>query len=167
MPRRPDPTTVGAVAAFILCAAFLASFLFGLRGRRVESSPQPGTATYQEAPSGAVGRVEVLNASGRSGQARAAMDRLRAGGFDVVFFGNATGQTGDSSVVLVRGPTDVPARAVARHLGIATVRTQVDTALYLDATVVIGRDWPAAQQATEPADDGWRARISRWLRPGR
>jgi hypothetical protein len=166
MRHRPDPLTLGAGAALLLCAAFMASFLFGLRGDR---APAPGArgATLPPPPVAPVGRVEVLNASGRSGLARAATDRLRAGGFDVVHFGNAAGHDGDSSVVVVRSASDDAARSAARQLGIAQIRTQVDTSLFVDATVILGRDWPAAAEATAPAADGWRARIGRWLRPGR
>ena len=47
-------------------------------------------------------RVEVLNAAGRPNLAREATDRLRDGGFDVVFFGNADRFGGEQSVVLDR-----------------------------------------------------------------
>ena len=127
--------------ALLACGAFVASFVFGLRG----SSPAPGAAAPEpftvEAPAQSAGRVEVLNASGRSGLARAVTDQLRGGGFDVVYFGNAPASLGDSSIVIARLRSDAVARAAARRLGIEKVRTQVDTTLYLDATVVVGVDW--------------------------
>jgi hypothetical protein len=33
------------------------------------------------------------------------------------------------------------ARAVASHLGITRVTTQADSSLFLEATVILGRDW--------------------------
>lgn len=92
-------------------------------------------------------RVEVLNASGISGLARRGTERLRARGFDVVYYGNARGFASDSSLVLDRvGDPDHAAR-VAEALGIEIVRTLPDTTLYLDVTVVLGSDWEGAEQA--------------------
>jgi hypothetical protein len=169
MSWKPRLEAVGVGVALLLCAAFIASFLFGLGGR--PAAPTESGATIiadPEPPLRPAGRVEVLNASGRTGLARAVTDRLRAGGFDVVYFGNAAASAGDSSVVLDRIGNDAVARAAARHLGIAAVRTEPDTALFLDATVIVGKDWRTAQDDVAPADpDSWRSRISRWLRPGR
>jgi hypothetical protein len=132
--------------ALLVCAAFLASFIFGLRG---SAAPGPGIGgpepVTEQPPARTAGRVEVLNASGRGGRARAATDQLRSGGFDVVYFGNAPGAVGDSSVVIDRTGNDAVARAAARRLGINRVRTERDTTLYLDATVIVGVDWPAGQ----------------------
>ncbi|HSJ25175.1 MAG TPA: LytR C-terminal domain-containing protein [Longimicrobiales bacterium] len=83
----------------------------------------------------------MLNASGRTGLARAATDRLRGGGFDVVYFGNASGFSGDSTLILDRTGDDAVAHAVARFLGAGIVRTERDTTRFVDATVIIGRDW--------------------------
>jgi hypothetical protein len=130
------------LVAFLVCAAFIASFALGVRRgpppAGLISSPPPVQETPPLRPAG---RIEVLNASGRTGLARAATDRLRGGGFDVVYFGNASGFTGDSTLILDRVGDDAVARAVARYLGLGTVRTQRDTTLFVDATVVIGRDW--------------------------
>lgn len=86
-------------------------------------------------------QVEVLNGAGIDGLARETTDRLRARGFDVVFFGNAGSQARDSSVVLDRGRNPEGAARVARELGINRVEVAVDTTLYLDATVILGPDW--------------------------
>ena len=141
MATRSDLETVGAVAAVLIVGAFIVSFAIGLR-RTSESTvaPQTPANVVPTPPRATAGRIEVLNASGRSGIARAAMDHLRAGGFDVVFYGNATAQR-DTSVVLARRGDDAIARAVARSLDIRNVQTQIDTSLYLDATVILGRDW--------------------------
>jgi hypothetical protein len=140
MPASPRLEGTLAVVALLLAAAFVASFILGLRGP-ARSSVGLAEPERQQAPVRAAGRVEVLNASGRAGLARAATDRLRSGGYDVVFFGNASGFSGDSTVILDRTGNDAVARAVARYLGVGSVRTVRDTTLFLDATVVIGRDW--------------------------
>jgi hypothetical protein len=168
MRARPVLATAGTAAALLLCAAFVASFLFGLRGEPARGDARTTAATLQDAGA-SLGRVEVLNASGRAGLARAATDRLRGAGFDVVYFGNASREAGDSSVVVARVAADAVARAAARQLGIARVRTDVDTALFLDATIIIGRDWAAAvpDAGAEPAREGLLSRIGRWVTPGR
>jgi polyisoprenyl-teichoic acid--peptidoglycan teichoic acid transferase len=142
MPARTKLENAAILAALLICAAFAASFILGLRRGPVVTETVGAYAPAPEAPPArAAGRIEVLNASGRSGLARAATDRLRGGGFDVVFFGNASGFSGDSTLILDRTGDDAVARAVARYLGMGVVRTQRDTTLFVDATVVIGRDW--------------------------
>jgi hypothetical protein len=86
-------------------------------------------------------RVEVLNASGIAGLARRGTERLRAHGFDVVYFGNAGGFGPDSSLVLDRMGNRAAAEAVAAALGLGLVQSVADTTLYVDVTVVLGRDW--------------------------
>jgi hypothetical protein len=86
-------------------------------------------------------RVEVLNASGIPGLARRGTEHLRSHGFDVVFYGNASGFHSDSSLVLDRLGGWEGAEAVGRALGIDEVRSAPDTTLYLDVTVILGSDW--------------------------
>jgi hypothetical protein len=142
MPARSKLEGAAILAALLICIAFIASFVLGL-GRSAASTEVLGVRppALEAPPVRAAGRVEVLNASGRAGLARIATDRLRGGGFDVVYFGNASGFSGDSTLVLDRTGDDAVARAVARYLGFGAVRTQRDTTLFVDATVVIGRDW--------------------------
>lgn len=142
MPARSGLENAALAAAVLICIAFVASFVLGLRRDAPRADLVTVPATGRAAPPAqAAGRIEVLNASGRSGLARAATDRLRDGGFDVVFFGNASGFDGDTTLILDRTGDDAVARAVARYLGMGVVRTQRDTTLFLDATVIIGRDW--------------------------
>jgi hypothetical protein len=140
VPLRRGIEAVVAAGVVLAVTAFVASFALGLRG----GAPAPRAVTADRpaltVPAHA-GRVEVLNASGRSGLARAVTGQLRDAGFDVVFFGNASGFDPDSSLVLDRTGDDAVARAVARRLGIGIIRTARDTSLYLDATVVLGRDY--------------------------
>jgi hypothetical protein len=100
-------------------------------------------------------RVEVLNAGGKPNLARAATEELRAGGFDVVFFGNAGSFDDEPSVVLDRvGRLDL-ARGVADVLGIRSVRSEPDSNLFVDVSVRLGEEWsaplPAAPPEAEPA----------------
>lgn len=107
-------------------------------------------------------RVEVLNGGGYAGAAREATETLRELGFDVVFFGNAGDFDRDSSVVLDRMGAVDPARDVADALGIRNVRSEPDSNLFLDVSVVLGRDWqPTPPASAEPE----RARERPWWDP--
>lgn len=128
--------------AILLIAIFIVSFVAGLRdgfkgrGRVGEIDERTGAPRV---------RVEVLNGAGRAGLAREATERLRDRGLDVVYFGNAREFGRDSSLVLDRVGREENARAVAEALGITAVRSEPDSTLLLDVTVILGRDWPATQ----------------------
>ncbi len=96
-------------------------------------------------------RVEVLNAGGVTGMAKRATDRLRPSGFDVVQFGNAASFDPErpSAVIDRVGRTDV-AQAVATRLGIDNVLSEPDPNLYVDVTVVLGREWSGPEGAELP-----------------
>ena len=150
MRARTEHALLGA--ATLAVVAFMLSFAFGVDGGAAlrAGSMTDSVATRDFLERGRAPRVEVLNGARRSGFARAATDQLRAAGFDVVFFGNARTPT-DTSYVLDRtGRPDV-ARAVAERLGIQRVSTRVDTTLFLETTVVLGKDWaPAGAPARRP-----------------
>lgn len=103
-------------------------------------------------------RVEVLNAGGVTGMARSATRIVRQAGFDVVDFGNALTAAGNfdterPSVVIDRvGRTDF-AQAVAASLGIDNVQSDPDPNLFVDVSVVLGREWidPRERAATDEA----------------
>lgn len=104
--------------------------------------------------------VEVRNAGGVAGMARAATDHLRSAGFDVVALGNATSFDQEGSVVIDRNGEREAALAVAGALGIDSVRSEPDPNLYVDVTVRLGSDWTAPQE-TAP---GGGTPLPAWLR---
>jgi hypothetical protein len=85
--------------------------------------------------------VEVLNATGRGGLARGATRLLRREGIDVVFYGNASGATLDSTRILVRRGTVTVGEQVRRALGVGVVVAAPDTTLLVDASVLLGADF--------------------------
>src|SRR5260370_16712696 len=83
-------------------AFFAALLLSGCGGGSPQAHPIPGDK-------GAAITVEVLNASGRVGNARVGTRILREAGFDVVYFGNASERGLDSTPIIVRrGTANVP-----------------------------------------------------------
>lgn len=84
--------------------------------------------------------VEVLNASGRRGLARAATRALREAGFDVVYFGTVTDSVRVTQVLARRGDSAAAVRVVGA-LGAGQARVKRDTLLRVDVTVLLGGDY--------------------------
>lgn len=153
--------TAGLFALLLVVAVLVGSLAAGLMGGRrggaedgaaaADSGRAPARASVPK-PAERV-RVEVLNASGVPGLARRGTDVLRDGGFDVVSYGNAPGFAPDSSLVLDRVGRMELARSVADLVQIPRVYARPDSNVYVDVTVVLGRDW-AAENADEPAPEG-------------
>jgi len=143
--------TIGIFVTLLAVAVLIGSLVSGI-GRRAPAAPAPSVGAARPGPAASPAgrriRVQVLNASGRSGLAREATRVLRDGGFDVLEFGNGSNFPPDSSVVLDRVGNLPQARQVADALGIRRVSARPDANLYLDVTVVLGRDWqPEASAA--------------------
>jgi hypothetical protein len=91
--------------------------------------------------------VEVLNASGKPGNARVGTRVLRRAGIDVVYFGNAPATLGiiDSTRIIVRrGSADV-GEWVRKALGKGRVEVQTDSTRLVDASVLLGADFAPRQ----------------------
>jgi len=85
--------------------------------------------------------VEVLNASGRAGDARVVTRLLREAGIDVVYFGNA-GEGGlDSTRIIVRRGAAKVGDRVRAALGQGRVEVALDSAKLLDVSVLLGADF--------------------------
>jgi hypothetical protein len=116
--------------------------LLGLRSPRPDNEWELVSVSIPRPGDGRI-RVEVLNGAGVSGLARETTEFLRAGGFDVVYYGNASGQTRDSTIILDRGLDPDGVARVAAALGVNRVQLVPDTTLYLEATVILGTDFRA------------------------
>lgn len=84
--------------------------------------------------------VEVLNATGIDGLARAMTRRLRHRGIDVVYFGTAPIDTLQTTLIAVRGADTTVAARVRDALGVGRIVMDPDPRLLLDASVLLGRD---------------------------
>jgi LytR cell envelope-related transcriptional attenuator len=150
--------TIGLFVLLLAVAVLVGSLAAGLVGGRGDSGDAVAADSGRApAKSGAPRpaervRVEVLNASGVPGLARRGTEALRDGGFDVVSYGNAPGFAPDTSLVLDRVGRMELARSVADAIHIPRVYTRPDSNVYVDVTVVLGRDW-AAENVEEPAAD--------------
>jgi hypothetical protein len=87
--------------------------------------------------------VEVLNASGKPGLAKAGTRVLREAGIDVVTFGNAPGTDGplDSTRIVVHRSRRTTGDRIRRALGVGRVSFDADSARLLDASVLLGTDF--------------------------
>lgn len=144
------PALLGLLATVLAVLVLVGSLIGGL----VRGDEAGGSHAVREDGADAAAervRVEVLNAAGITGLARAATERIRSAGYDVVYYGNASSFGRDTSIVLDRSGRPGAARAVAEAVGVPVVLERPDTALYLDVTVIIGRDWsgvPAVADST-------------------
>jgi len=88
-------------------------------------------------------QMDVLNAAGGNRLALRATEFLRERGFDVVEMGNALAREQDHTLVIDRIGNMNVARQVAKALGVPEqqIVQRIDPTLYLDVTVMIGKDY--------------------------
>jgi hypothetical protein len=150
--------TIGLFVLLLLVAVLVGSLAAGLVARRGGSDDRVAADSSHAPVRGSAPRptervrVEVLNASGVPGLARKGTEVLRDGGFDVVSYGNAPGFAPDTSLVLDRVGRMELARSVADVVQIPRVYARPDSNVFVDVTVVLGRDW-AAENQDSPAEE--------------
>jgi hypothetical protein len=90
-------------------------------------------------------QLTVLNGSGESNVARRFTDFLRARKFDVVEMSNYKEKNVEHSFVIDKVNDRAASEKVAYALGIdpTSIVKQIDTDAFVDAAVVIGKDFPA------------------------
>lgn len=138
--------TVLLVLVLLGAGVLLGSFLIEWRGREL-TVPGSGSG-FDGLPASMASEsladrisVEVLNGAGEAGAAALVTDALRDAGFDVKTFGNAPSFEHENTVVIDRSGRAGASRSVADALGVEEVLSEPQPALYLDATIVLGRDW--------------------------
>jgi hypothetical protein len=99
--------------------------------------------TITKQPSSKTLQIDVQNATGVQGVANTFMEYLRTTGFDVVEMGNFSTNDIKTSMVIDRTGNMKNAKKVAQSLGIQEkyVIQQINKNYFLDATVVIGKDY--------------------------
>ena len=142
----------------VRAAALLVVFLVGIGVFFVASGgdQEPAPEEPQGWTEGLL-RVDVRNGGDVSGMARSATRRLRADGFDVVHWGNASAtERGETSVVIDHVGRPDMAQAVAKALGISNVQSDPDPNLYVDVSVVLGKEWDPDVSSEDDAPAGSR-----------
>lgn len=88
-------------------------------------------------------QLDVLNGSGEPRLAQRMTDFLRSRGFDVVEMGNYKTSDVEATVVLDRVGNLEAAKHVAAAIGVPAERVEqkLDKSLYLDVSVIIGKDY--------------------------
>jgi len=91
-------------------------------------------------------QVDVVNASGRNGAGRTVLRYLRSRGFDVVEI-SSTADRPKRSSILDRMGDKVSAHKIAVAMGIpdSCITTEIDSMLFVRATVVLGSDIDALE----------------------
>lgn len=87
-------------------------------------------------------RVEVLNGCGVNRLAIKVTEILRERGFNVVKIGDIKDKVFPETVVIERADEDMKnGRYFARRIGCKNIGKDVDPALYLDITLIVGEDY--------------------------
>ncbi len=88
-------------------------------------------------------QLDVLNGAGEPKLAQQFTDYLRERGFDVVEIGNYKSQDVNQTIVVDRTGNLKAAKQVAAVLGVPENRVlqKIDRSLYLDVSVIIGKDY--------------------------
>ncbi len=139
-----------SVNILIILLAVLTLFLFYNLFKRF-TTPQTEIKTLKvdsttyltKQPSGGTLQIDVQNGCGIPGIADKFTEYLRSKGFDVVEMGNFTTQDIKTTMVIDRAGNIKNAKLVALALGVADkyVIQQMNKNYFLDATVVIGKDY--------------------------
>ncbi|MFQ5529374.1 MAG: LytR C-terminal domain-containing protein [Gemmatimonadota bacterium] len=133
------------VAVLLLAGVLLGSGLLEWGDRRqtapADLAPTSPAAPFTLGAERERASVEVLNGAGVIGAAARVSDRMRDMGFDVKTFGNATNFDQERSVLIDRSGRAWAVDAIADSLGGMTVESGPAPELYLDATLILGRDW--------------------------
>ena len=159
-------TAAIVVFALVLGAFAASTWMRHIGGRdtgRSAPAAEPADSASRPSLERARIRVQVRNGSGIPGAAAQVTEYLRDAGFDVVDFGNAEEFDEPRTLVIDRVGARDRALEVAAALRGVPVRSEVDTSLYLDVTVLVGRDAEAILEGGSSGSrdtPGWR----RWLR---
>jgi hypothetical protein len=139
-----DRLTNGALnAALVVCGLAALVLLYGLVSRSFTTPPESKRASNPGHLVGDVIQVEVRNGCGVDQLAARTTEYLRAQGFDVVAVGNQAPFDQEETVVIDRVGDLASARRVAEALGLpeSRVKQDVQRSYYLDASIIIGRDY--------------------------
>src|SRR5690606_30049775 len=127
--------------------------LYGLATRTFTPRTAPVRPEAPAALEGDVIQVEVRNGAGEAGLAAVMTRYLRRRGFDVVESGNWTSFDEAETLIIDRIGNPEAAARVANALGLPRERIREERRddLFLDASVVIGHDFPTLPPFQNPS----------------
>jgi hypothetical protein len=142
--RRKKPFSwrrVGSNGLILAFAAVVALFLWSFVDR-LFLEPPVEPETMKGGKQHTI-QLDVLNGSGTAKLSQRFTDYLRSRGFDVVEMGNYKDSRVERTRVIDRAGNLAAAQQVAEALGVPKDRVtqEVDRTLYLDVSVVIGKDY--------------------------
>ncbi|MFV1988034.1 MAG: LytR C-terminal domain-containing protein [Gemmatimonadota bacterium] len=126
--------------ALLATGALVASWWIAWREAEIAEAPNAEAAAVQPVRRM---KVEVLNGSGEPGAAAVIGDLLLEFDYDVVTVDNADNFDYPVTYVIDRSGVGGPVTEMARRIGADSVALDPDPDLFLDATVILGRDWRA------------------------
>jgi calcineurin-like phosphoesterase len=131
-----------AVLTFYLFYSFIKRSTTNQSDVKIETKDTSASQLTRQ-PSNQTLQIDVQNGTGVQGLGNKFMEYLRSSGFDVVEMGNFSSSDIKTSMVIDRAGNMKNAARVASTLGISDkyVIQQVNKNYFLDATVVIGRDY--------------------------
>ncbi|MCS3677256.1 hypothetical protein GGP91_002675 [Salinibacter ruber] len=145
MAQWPSRFTNGLLNAALVAAGLGAAvLLYAFASRTVFTGPSPKRPPSDTSQLvSRIVQVEVRNGAGVDRLAERTTQYLRDRGFDVVDVGNHSSFDQAHSVVIDRAGNPEAARNVAEALGIpfSRVRQNIKPEYYLDASVILGRDY--------------------------
>lgn len=96
-------------------------------------------------------QLEVLNGTGQSGVAGIFTDFLRKQGYDVVDYGNYQSNDEPKTLIIDRTGNLLKCKKIALSLGVneKNIIQQINPELYIDASLVIGKDYKELKPFTE------------------
>lgn len=133
--------------SIIILFVLVSYFGFSLINNSVKSSKEikeitDTSRTLTNQPNLSI-QLDVQNGSGENGAASRITDYLRKNSIDVVEIGNYKSSDVDRTLVIDRCGDNAKARKVAQILGLSekNIIQQTNNSLYLDVTVIIGKDF--------------------------
>jgi len=133
--EKKRPSTISRIIIYIMISV-LGAFLVSILYRHLRQDPDE---IYRENSNI---RVEVLNGCGVNRLALKVTNLLRKQGFNVVTIGNTDEANFEETVVLERSDESMAnARYFAQRIGCHNIGKDIDPAMYLEVTVIIGKDY--------------------------
>jgi len=127
------------ILLFVITVIFLMSFINKIVKNETITPEVPET---QKIITQEVIQLNILNGCGVSGLASKAKLYLRERGFDIVEIGNSAQQYNKTTIIDRLGDKE-SVRRLANAVGVpdSTIVTEIDSSLFLRATLIIGNDY--------------------------